>query len=69
MDVDPKKGWKRREGILSEEAILALARHYSGRGVARFGLYESTVFTWYPELRWAVREAGWIYDPHTSPKR
>ena len=35
----------------------------SGRGVARFGLYESTVFTWYPELRRAVREAGWNYDP------
>src|SRR5262245_5195275 len=35
LDVDPKKNWGRRDGILSGEAILALARHYSGRGVAR----------------------------------
>jgi hypothetical protein len=63
LDVDPKNGWRRREGYLSAEAILALARHYSGRGVARFGLYESTYFTWYPELRRAVREAGWAFDP------
>jgi hypothetical protein len=63
FDVDPKKGWARRPGDLSAEAILALARQYSGRGVASFGLYESTVFTWYPELRLAVRQAGWEYDP------
>jgi hypothetical protein len=62
-DVDPKKGWGKRPGDLSAEAILALAKHYSGRGVAHFGLYESTVFTWYPDLRRAVREAGWDYDP------
>jgi hypothetical protein len=66
LDVDPKKGWGRRDGILSEEAILALARHYSGRGVAHFGLYESTVFTWSPDLRRAVREAGWLYNPKTT---
>jgi hypothetical protein len=63
FDVDPKKSWQRRPGSLSTEAIAALAQQYSGRGVARFGLYESTVFTWYPDLRRAVRAAGWQYDP------
>lgn len=62
-DVDPQKKWQKREGHLSAEAILALAKHYSGRGVARFGLYESTIFTWHPDLRRAVREAGWSYEP------
>jgi hypothetical protein len=62
-DVDPAKGWRRREGLLSPEAIAALAKHYSGRGVARFGVYESTCFTWYPESRRAVRAAGWSFEP------
>jgi hypothetical protein len=62
-DVDPVNGWRRREGFLSPEAIAALAKHYSRRGVARFGLYESTIFTWYPELRRAVRAAGWDFEP------
>ncbi len=67
-DVDPKDNWKRREGYLSAEAISALAKHYSGRGVAAFGLYESTVFTWRPDIRQAIRAAGWTYDPKkTSP--
>jgi hypothetical protein len=63
VDVDPKKGWGRRPGSASAEAIVALSKHYSGKGVARFGLYESTVFTWYPDLRRAVLAAGWDYDP------
>jgi hypothetical protein len=63
FDVDSKKGWARRPGSLSADAIAALAKHYSGRGVARFGLYESTVFTWYPDLRRAVLAAGWDYEP------
>jgi hypothetical protein len=63
IDVDPAKGWGRRPGLLSPEALAALAKHYSGRGVARFGVYESTYFTWYPELRRAVRAAGWNYEP------
>jgi hypothetical protein len=63
LDVDPAKGWRRREGWASPEAILAFARHYSGRGVARFGLYESTVFTWFPDRRRAIREAGWLFEP------
>jgi hypothetical protein len=61
LDVDPKKGWGRRPGDLSPEAILALASYYSDRGVERFGIYESTVFTWQPEARRAIREAGWKY--------
>src|SRR5262249_38613642 len=61
LDVDPKQNWRRREGDLSPEAILALTKHYSGRSVARFGLYESTIFTFYPELRRAVRQAGWSF--------
>ena len=62
-DVDPKDNWKRREGYLSAEAINALSEQYSGRGVASFGLYESSVFTWRPDIRRAVRAAGWKYDP------
>src|SRR5262249_52447302 len=58
-DVDPKNEWRKRAGWLSPEAIAALAKHYSGRGVARFGLYESTLFIYDPELRRAVRTAGW----------
>lgn len=60
-NVDPKKGWARRPGWLSDEAILALACEYSGKGVANFGLYESTLYTWYPDLRRAVRQAGWEF--------
>ncbi len=62
-NVDPAKGWGKRDGWLSAEAIAALAKHYSGRGVAHFGLYESTVFTWDPAARRAIRAAGWNYDP------
>ncbi len=65
-DVDPKNNWKRRDGNLSAEAISALAKHYSGRGVVAFGLYESTVFTWDPNIRRAIRKAGWKYDPGRS---
>jgi hypothetical protein len=69
-DVDPRKGWGRRPGLLSAEALAALARHYSGRGVARFGVYESTPFTWYPDLRRAVRAAGHAYRPgKMAPRR
>jgi len=32
-------------------------------GQTRRNLYESTIFTWQPELRRAVREAGWSFDP------
>jgi hypothetical protein len=63
LDVNPKKGWGKRPGYLSAEALAALAKHYSGRGVTRFGLYESTLFTWYPEMRRAIRSASWSYEP------
>jgi hypothetical protein len=63
FDVDPQKGWSRRPGWLAPDAITALVGQYSGRGVARFGLYESTLFTYYPDLRRAIRAAGWDYDP------
>ncbi len=62
-NVDPKKGYGRLPGVLGAEAIAALAKHYSGRGVESFGIYESTMFTWYPDLRRAIRAAGWNYDP------
>jgi hypothetical protein len=61
LDVDPKKYWQRRKGDLSPEAILALSKIYSDKGAENFGIYESTVFTWQPELRRAIREAGWKY--------
>lgn len=61
-DVDPKKGWAKRPGTLSPEAISALTLHYRGKGLHGFGLYESTVFTYSPELRRAVREAGWNFS-------
>ena len=68
-DVDPENNWKRRDGNLSVQAISALAAEYSGRGVVRFGLYESTIFTWDPELRRAIRAAGWGYDPRRTNAR
>ncbi len=61
-DVDPKKGWARRPGNLSDEALAAFTEHYRGKGLARMGLYESTVYTWYPDLRRAVRAAGWRFS-------
>lgn len=62
-DVDPKNNWARRKGFLSPEAIEALAKAYSGRGVTSFGLYESTLHVWSPDARHAIRAAGWNYDP------
>jgi hypothetical protein len=62
-DVDPARNWQPRMGSLSPESILALAQAYSGRGVARFGLYESTFHVWYPDARRAIRAAGWNYGP------
>src|SRR5262245_39938047 len=46
----------------------ALARHYHGRGVARFEVYELTMFTWFPEVRRAIRAAGWAYEPGKKGK-
>jgi hypothetical protein len=68
-DVDPDKGWARRPGDLSAESLLALGKAYSGRGVARFGVYESTIFTYYPDLRRAVRQAGWEFDPKRGKEK
>lgn len=63
-DVDPEKNWQPiKGGVLSPKAIEALAKAYSGRGVKAFGLYESTVFTWSPDTRRAIRAAGWSYEP------
>ena len=45
-DVDPKKGWGKRPGWLSAEAIEALSGHYRDKG-AHAGIYESTLFTYY----------------------
>lgn len=59
LDVDPKKGFARRPGYLSAEAIDAFAKEYSGKKLAGWGLYESTLFVYAPELRRAVRAAGW----------
>jgi hypothetical protein len=61
-DVDPKKGWTKRPGTLSPEALAALAAHYRGKGLSGIGLYESTVFTYVPDLRRAVRAAGWSFS-------
>jgi len=65
-DVDPAKGWARRPGTLSPEAIAAFSKHYSGKNVTGIGVYESTVFTYSPELRRAIRAAGWSFQ---SPQR
>jgi len=62
-NVDPDKGFARLPGTLSPKAIQALASQYSGKGVSRFGLYESTEFTFYPELRHSIRAAAWVYEP------
>jgi hypothetical protein len=64
FDVDPAKNWQPIKGrVLSPAAIEALAKAYGGRGVSAFGLYESTVFTWGPDTRRAIRAAGWSYKP------
>jgi hypothetical protein len=60
-DVDPLKNWAKRPGTLSVEAIEAFTNVYRGKKLAGFGLYESTVFTYAPELRRAVRAAGWRF--------
>ena len=52
----------------TNEQILELARHYSGKGVARFGLYESMVFMWDPEVRRTIRKAAWDYVPEKINK-
>ena len=65
-DVDPANGWKPTKGLLSPNGIKALAAAYSGRGVAAFGLYESTLNVWSPDARHAIRAAGWNYDPKKS---
>ena len=65
-DVDPKNNWARRKGFLSPEAVEALAKAYSGRGVASFGVYESTLHVWNPEARHAIRAAGWNYEPRKT---
>jgi hypothetical protein len=68
-DVNPAKNWQPRKNTpLSADAITALARAYSGRGVARFGIYESTIFTWFPDVRRAIRAAAWEYEPGKAGK-
>ena len=40
--------------------ILDYARVYREKGIGRFGLYESTIFLWYPDMRRAIWEAAVI---------
>lgn len=61
-DVDPKRGWGRNPGTLSAETLAALTTYYSGKHLDGIGLYESTVFTYAPDLRRAVRAAGWNFS-------
>jgi hypothetical protein len=44
--------------LLSAEQIVSYARGYRRTGIDRFGLYESTIFLWYPHVRRAIWEAG-----------
>ena len=68
-DVDPRHNWKvTKNALLSPDSIKALAKVYSGRGVASFGLYESTLHLWSPDARRAIREAGWNYEPNKITK-
>jgi hypothetical protein len=57
--VDPANNWATKKNSFSSASIIALSRAYSGRGVARFGLQESTVHVWYPDARRAICAAGW----------
>jgi hypothetical protein len=70
-DVDPKQNWRPvKDATLSPGSIEALAKAYSGRGVAAFGVYESTAHVWSPDARRAIRAAGWAYDPKkTAPAK
>jgi hypothetical protein len=45
---------------LSADEIVAYSRIYRDKGVNRFGLYESTMFLWYPHARRAIWKAGSI---------
>jgi hypothetical protein len=67
FDAEAKNDWAPRPGPVLAETIAALAQAYSGRGVSSFGLYESTVFTWCPDLRRAIREAGRNFEPQRLP--
>jgi hypothetical protein len=53
----------------SAEEILEHARVYRSKGIGRFGLYESTIFLWYPELRRAIWEAdGIMAEPRKAAR-
>ena len=60
------KDLKSNDDTVRYEAITALAKHYSDKGADGFGLYESTLFTWCPDVRRTIREAGWNYK---APER
>jgi uncharacterized protein YktB (UPF0637 family) len=46
--------------LFSAEQIVSYARGYRSTGIDQFGLYESTIFLWYPHVRRAIWEAGSI---------
>ena len=62
-DVNPLKVTQARKGYLSSEGLKALVRHYSGRGISGVGIYESSISVRFPEIRRAIRAAGWTYAP------
>ncbi len=64
-NIDPTT-YARKPGTFDAEAIAAFARHYIQKKVHRFGLYESTIFVWRPELRRAIRKAGWDFHAAKS---
>jgi hypothetical protein len=48
-----------RHRTLSAESLAALTTHYSHKNLTGIGVYESTVFTYAPDVRRAVRAAAW----------
>jgi hypothetical protein len=64
-NIDPTT-YARKPGTFDAEAILSFARHYSQKQAHGFGLYESNIFVWRPELRRAIRQAGWDYHAAKS---
>jgi len=62
-DVDPRRVSQARKGLLTPASLQALAGHYSGRGIRGVGIYESSISMRFPEMRRAIRAAGWEYDP------
>ena len=68
FDVEWQRQWQPIRAIRCRRKRSSRSPRYSGKGVERFGLYETTVFMRYPDLRRAIRQAAWEYEPGMMEK-